>query len=80
MTSCPVGDFEHLFAGTPPAPEFMGIAADRARALAAERGITMRVVTFDPDEPSTVALTLDHRPERLNVLIVDGVVVRAGYF
>ena len=72
--------FEHLFADAPPAPAFMGITLDRARDLAATRGIPLRVIVLDPEKPSEVALTMDLRRDRLNVLISRGIVVRAGYF
>ena len=72
---------ERLFADARPAPDFMGITIDRARAKATAKGITtLRVVDIDPDGSSGVALTMDLRTDRLNVLVARGVVVRAGYF
>jgi hypothetical protein len=71
---------DRLFGGRPPAPDFMGITVDRARSRAATKGIPIRVLVVDPDRPVEQALTLDLRPDRLNVVVAHGVVVRAGYF
>jgi len=72
---------ERLFADARPAPDFMGITVDRARARAAAKGITtLRVVDIDPEGSSRVALSLDLRTDRLNLVVARGVVVRAGYF
>jgi hypothetical protein len=57
-----------LFADARPAPDFMGITVDRARARAAAKGITsLRVVDVDPEGSSGVTLTMDLRTDRLNV-------------
>ncbi len=72
---------ERLFADAPPAPDFMGITLDRARARAEEKGVALRVVEVDPEGASgRTVLTMDLRTDRLNVLVSRGVVVRAGYF
>jgi hypothetical protein len=54
------------------APDFMGLAADAALALARDRDLTVQLI----DEP-TRAITADYRPSRLNIALERGRVVGA---
>ncbi|MFL6205596.1 MAG: hypothetical protein ACJ739_09610 [Acidimicrobiales bacterium] len=81
MAAGPIPEhLERLFADRPPAPDFMGVTLDRARARAEVKGIVLRVVEVDAEDGAGTALTMDLRTDRLNVLVARGVVVRAGYF
>ena len=59
------------------APLFLGRPAGDAQARAAREGVDqVRVLSLDGD---VVRMHRDHRPDRLNLLVLGGVVVRA-YF
>jgi hypothetical protein len=56
---------------------YVGMRGDEGLNAAGAAGITdVRVIEL----PSEVALTLDLRSRRLNLLVVDGTVVRAAFF
>ncbi|MDW3214746.1 MAG: hypothetical protein R8G01_12150 [Ilumatobacteraceae bacterium] len=60
-----------------PAPDYVGLDEAEAQELANSEGLTMRVVGRDGE---CDAITLDLRDDRVNVDLVDGVVVAAAYF
>jgi hypothetical protein len=55
------------------APDFLGLTADAAIALASEKGISVRVPTVESG-----LVTLDYDPARLNLQMADGRVVSAS--
>jgi hypothetical protein len=60
-----------------PAPDYIGLDEDAAEALAEENELTLRVVGVDGQ---CNPMTMDLREDRVNVEIVDGVVVAAAIF
>jgi hypothetical protein len=58
---------------------YVGMARDEARAAAISNGITQVRVLEVPTPPGT-EWTADLRPNRLNLMIVEGRVVRAAFF
>jgi len=60
------------------APAYLGYGVEAARRLARDDGVEdVRVLSLDGD---SLAMHQDHRPGRLNLLVLDGEVVRAAYF
>jgi hypothetical protein len=81
------GWVDDWFEAHPAALEFVGLSRDEAERAAAMAGIaSVRVMDLDSDSRryretgQRVAYTADLRPTRLNLALVDGVVVRAAYF
>lgn len=61
------------------APEYLGLSAEGAQALATQQGVEeVRIVALDGDGP--VRLHQDHRPCRLNLVVLDRAVVRAAFY
>ena len=60
------------------APVYVGKPLEAARRLADTESIDqVRVLTLDGD---SLVMHQDHRPDRLNLLVLGGEVVRAAYF
>lgn len=59
------------------APEFIGMKRDEAVATAREHHKQVRVLSLDE---ASLNVYQDHRPDRLNLLILNGEVVRAAFF
>jgi hypothetical protein len=56
---------------------YVGLEQDEALAVAGRQGIVqLRMHDLDDDRP----FHLDHRPDRLNLAVKDGRVIRASYF
>ena len=55
--------------------DYVGLSEREAGALAARRGVPWRVVCRDG---AGLAVTADLQPARVNLVVVDGEVVRAG--
>lgn len=66
----------HEVTGGPP---YVGMSREDAEAAARSDGIAQIRVVDIPSPPGS-ALAADYRPGRLNLLIVDGQVVRAAFF
>lgn len=60
-----------------PAPEYLGLDEVAATALADEQGLDVREVGRDGE---CFAITMDLRPDRINLEYVDGLVVGAAIF
>lgn len=60
-----------------PAPEYMGLTEDQAVDLAAEQGLELREAGRDGE---CFPMTMDIRPDRINVEYIDGIVVGAAKF
>jgi hypothetical protein len=61
------------------APEYLGLSVSTARSLAA-RSAAERVRVVELDGQRAPNITFDNRPNRLTLLVREGVVVRAGWF
>lgn len=59
------------------APEYLGLETDEALATARKAHEEVRVLSLDA---GSLSMHQDHRPARLNLLILDGEVVRAAFF
>jgi len=60
------------------APDYLGLEVEAARQLAVTEGIErVRVLSLDDD---SVSMHQDHRPYRLNLLVLRRQVVRAAFF
>lgn len=73
------GPLDRQFARSPrQATRFLDLSVHQARTAAEAAGVDhVRVVSLDG---GPVRLHQDHRPGRLNLLVLDGVVVRAAFF
>ena len=61
------------------APQFVGLPAEDACRLATQEGIEqVRLLSLDGE--AGIRMHLDRRPDRLNLLVLRGEVVRAGFF
>lgn len=60
-----------------PAPEYLGLTEEEAADLAVEQGLTMREVGRDGE---CFAITMDLRDDRVNIELIDGIVVGAAFF
>jgi hypothetical protein len=61
----------------PPAPEYVGLTLEEARSRAAAGGaVNVREVVLGRN----LAMRLDLRPSRLNLLVRDGLVIEASFF
>ncbi|MFP3915165.1 MAG: PASTA domain-containing protein [Actinomycetota bacterium] len=59
------------------APDFVGLTEEDARDLAAERGLDVRVVGRDGE---CLAVTMDLRQDRVNLELIEDVVVGAAIY
>jgi hypothetical protein len=60
---------------SPTGADYVGLTLEDAEARAAEAGLTTRVVGADGTD---LVVTMDFRPDRLNLLLFDGTVVAAS--
>lgn len=66
-----------MFAGARTAADFVGLTERAARERASSEGIS-RVRAFRMD--AQMSGRADHRPDRLNIVVRDGLVILASYF
>ena len=62
-----------------PALDYEGSTLSDPQAMAAERGIEVRVISLD-DSPMVLGVTLDLRSDRVTLMVRDGVVILAAIF
>jgi hypothetical protein len=60
-----------------PAPEYIGLTEPEAADLAVEQGLMLREVGRDGE---CFVITMDLRDDRVNVELIDGIVVGAAFF
>lgn len=71
--------WEQFFHDAKPAPEYQGLSQADACELAERRSVeVVRVISVD-DGPRSLGVTLDLRPDRLNLVVQGGSVIRAAY-
>jgi hypothetical protein len=70
---------QSLFTEERAAPRYLGVDPIEAERRAIEEGIS-RIRVVDLDATPEMRLTLDLCVDRLNLLVHDGKVVRAGFF
>lgn len=62
-----------------PAPDYEGLTVAEAQAMAARRGVEVRVVSLD-GSPKVFGVTLDLRSDRVTLMVREGSVIRAAIF
>jgi hypothetical protein len=75
----PEGLDRQFRAVTHQAPQFVGLTADDACRLATQEGVE-KVRLLSLDGKGGMRIHQDRRPDRLNLLVLHGTVVRAGFF
>lgn len=70
--------FDDFFKNARPAPEYQGLSAEQAQDLAQRQGVAV-VRVIEPLAGTPVGIALDLQPDRLNLVVLDGLVNRAAF-
>lgn len=70
--------FDDCFKNARPAPEYQGLSAEQAQDLAQRRGVAV-IRVIEPLAGTPVDIALDLQPDRLNLVVLDGLVNRAAF-